>query len=455
MGCGASQSEAAEQPAKPAEAEEPKAATAEDEQSQGKQPAEQTNGFMRTLSRTWSQEKLLCVEDTAAVPTVWMTSSGLPSDQCKQLFVQTILKRRGVFDVTDDKTDDKLTLSELVAKYKATLATCKHVHVMDALYFRDHTTLFLDRQKDDHFFWDDELVRTCGFKKENVKTICMLTKPWLFNHPGTPGLFDPQKPNSGVTAEEEAGYFAKLKQMSEAYAALTSEPQQPVPVLPSEQSCADELAEVSSSLNRKYKFALDEWCLKTLKEADIVTGQGGDFMSLNLAFQINLSVARNLIANVRSGNIMYAAHSAGTMCMAKSIEITNQIGPGWLEAFSCSQLFLTLDGVMLDEHDLDGDGNAPNVLGALPMFGCMFTMRPQTTCSPVHMFTTVDGDTKDRPTPSLRALQDLDNALKLLNNVGQDLLKDQDRPVFLPLDDGIVVVGEILKGNEHFHLVRC
>merc|ERR1712166_1019153 len=299
MGCGASQSEAAEQPAKPAEAEEPKAATAEDEQSQGKQPAEQTNGFMRTLSRTWSQEKLLCVEDTAAVPTVWMTSSGLPSDQCKQLFVQTILKRRGVFDVTDDKTDDKLSLSELVAKYKTTLATCKHVHVMDALYFRDHTTLFLDRQKDDHFFWDDELVRTCGFKKENVKTICMLTKPWLFNHPGTPGLFDPQKPNSGVTAEEEAGYFAKLKQTSEAYAALTSEPQQPVPVLPSEQSCADELAEVSSSLNRKYKFALDEWCLKTLKEADIVTGQGGDFMSLNLAFQINLSVARNLIANVR------------------------------------------------------------------------------------------------------------------------------------------------------------
>ena len=47
----------------------------------------------------------------------------------------------------------------------------------------------------------------------------------------------------------------------------------------------------------------------------------------------------------------------------------------------------------------------------------------------------------------------VDSALKLLNIVGQNA-KDQDNPVFLPLRDGLVIVGEFNEDKtEQFHAI--
>ena len=49
-----------------------------------------------------------------AKPTVWISSSGLPSDDLKSAFMATVLRKRGVFD----EADTKLTPPEMVKKYK-------------------------------------------------------------------------------------------------------------------------------------------------------------------------------------------------------------------------------------------------------------------------------------------------------------------------------------------------
>merc|ERR1712232_142136 len=48
------------------------------------------------------------------------------------------------------------------------------------------------------------------------------------------------------------------------------------------KSCADELAEISTALNEKYKDALDKWCTENIDTADIIVGQGGEVVMLNM-----------------------------------------------------------------------------------------------------------------------------------------------------------------------------
>jgi len=397
-----------------------------------------------------------------AKPTVWISSSGLPSDELKAAFVATVLRKRGVFE----DEDATMPLAELVKKYKATLETCKQVHIMDALYFRDWATIKKWRDEIAMFFWDDEIVRDCGFLRENVTTVCLNMKPWLFVDPGQPGMWDAQSPKTEVTKEEQDNYMAKLEQCRAAYALLKKDPPEMPTNCASGLSVADELCEVSQALNKKYKKQMVSWVQKVIAGSDVVTGQGGDVVNLNMTWQCNQRVAQALIRSVRSGATMYAAHSAGAMTMAKSMEMTQEISEGWLETFAVSKKYLmsagTEGGAMFDANDLDGQGVSASVLGALPMFESPFAMRPH--FKEAWIAEVLEKNKLAEQECELETGKDISDdlvkdsskgvqaALNLLNIVGQNA-ENQDNPVFLPLLDGQVIVGEFRQGKEFFSVI--
>ena len=391
-------------------------------------------------------------------PTVWVASSGCDSEELQTALVKTLLKRRQVFDAADES----MALKDVADKYKDTIATFKQVHIMDALFYRDYDTIRKWKDGEEIYCWDFGLVKYCGFKPENVTTVMLNMKPWLFKHAGEPGMWSPQEPEFTATSEEEADYMAKLQQTRDAYAALKCKPPQAVPVLASGKSCADELAEASQGLNKKYPEALASWVEKVLGGADVVTCQGGDVVNLNMTFQCNQLLARQLIHLVHENKTMYAGHSAGAMVMAKSMEMTKEIGPGWLEAFACSKEFLHSDGVMFNDKDLDGDGVTTNVLGALPMFQTSFAMRPhyskawakevmeKNKAAELEFEQETGQEIEDSITDA--STDDAESALKLLNIVGQNA-KDQDAPVFLPLQNGRCIVAQFMNGKEVFKAI--
>ena len=95
-----------------------------------------------------------------AKPTVWISSSGLPSEELKRDFVTTLLRKRNVFEEADAAL--QMPLAELVKKYKKTLETCKQVHIMDALYFRDWAVIKKWRDEIAMFFWGCDWLRDAG-----------------------------------------------------------------------------------------------------------------------------------------------------------------------------------------------------------------------------------------------------------------------------------------------------
>ena len=251
------------------------------------------------------QSALDSIHETAK-PTVWISSSGLPSHDLKCKFIATILRKRGVFDEKDlafpaDMPSDEtlseglpedatekakqleekkwsLTREAMVKKYAETLAVCKQVHIMDALFFRDHSVIKGWRgpptnpdKAEEMFYWDDEIIKDCGFKVENVTIVCMNMKPWIFeddglfpadagDNAGKPHhMWSKQDPKAvhgldAVGGDEKANYMAKLQQCKDVYGYLKSKPDPVVlPKLESGKSQADELCEASTALNIKYK----------------------------------------------------------------------------------------------------------------------------------------------------------------------------------------------------------
>merc|ERR1712083_707275 len=67
------------------------------------------------------------------------------------------------------------------------------------------------------------------------------------------------------------------------------------------------------------KDALDKWCTENIDTADIIVGQGGEVVMLNMAWQCNQAVASRLVNAVRANGPVYAGLSASTMVAAKSM----------------------------------------------------------------------------------------------------------------------------------------
>jgi len=164
---------------------------------------------------------------------------------------------------------------------------------------------------------------------------------------------------------------------------------------------------------------------------------------LNMAWQCNQVVAGRLVDAVRSNKTVYLGLSASSMVAAKSMEMTGEIEPGWIEAFSAHSKHLNRDH--FDENDLDGDGTALNVLGALPLFESPLAMRPhyseaweaevlkknleaEKECEH-EAGIEIDDEVVAKSNDGVEA------ALRLLNLISSAGNK-QDNPVFVPLRNG-------------------
>jgi len=387
-------------------------------------------------------------------PSAWITSSGFSTDTQWVAFMQTLLKRRGVLEPEDEAAS--VTRKALVTKYADTIKTLKMTYINDASFHRPEHLMAAgrDRSNPKHWFWwDNGMEDMMGLPRENITMIQILMKPWLFNRAGRLANHDRQEPNvAELGPDDDKNYFAALQLTQDAYDALKEAPPKvgagqaghKLPGCPaSGLSCADELAGISSALNSKYKDALDRWCAEYIDDADFICGQGGEVVMLNMAWQCNQDVAARLVSAVRDNKTVYLGLSASSMVAAKSMEMTGEIEPGWIEAFSANSKYLHRGN--FDATDLDGDGTAVNVLGALPLFESPLAMRPhyseaweaevlrknleaEAECEK-EAGIEIDDEVVAKSNDGVEA------ALKLLNIISAHG-NDQDNPVFVPLRNG-------------------
>ena len=149
------------------------------------------------------------------------------------------------------------------------------------------------------------------------------------------------------------------------------------------------------------------------------------------------------------------------MVCAKSMEMTGEIKPGWIEAFAADKKYLARDS-QFNVNDLDGDGIKANVLGALPLLEAPIAMRPhyseaweaQVLEKNLLAEKEFEKETGKEIDDSISggSAESADAALKLLNIIGQNK-KKQDAPVFLPLRDDRVIVAQFVDGKETFHAI--
>merc|ERR1712232_333808 len=186
-------------------------------------------------------------------------------------------------------------------------------------------------------------------------------------------------------------------------------------------------------------------------------GQGGEVVMLNLAWRINQPIADRLVDGVRANKCVYAGLSASTMVAAKSMEMTAEIQPGWIEAFACDQKYLSRK--QFDENDLDGDGTQLQHLGSLPLLEAPIAMRPHYTPAweeevlrknliAEKEFEEEQGiEIDDALVASSK--EGCEQACKLLTLISA-AAKDQDNPVYVPIRNGKVIEVHILPaGSNH------
>eukprot|EP00930_Biecheleria_cincta_P067701 TRINITY_DN5448_c0_g1_i7.p1 TRINITY_DN5448_c0_g1~~TRINITY_DN5448_c0_g1_i7.p1 ORF type:complete len:450 (-),score=100.02 TRINITY_DN5448_c0_g1_i7:64-1413(-) len=404
-----------------------------------------------------------------AVPTgpiCYLTSTGFVTDSQWARFIKVVLKRRGVLKPEDESLEDR---AALVNKYAAEIQKLKVTYINDASYHRPTQNMakgrsgtlkvgekYLGRGEDTWFWWDQGLEDLMGVPPENICMVQLLEKPWLFNHPERLANTHAHSPNrKELDPDDEKKYRAALQLTQDAYDALKENPPkvgsgqagQSMPGCPSSGlSCANELAEISHALNDKYAAAVDDWCTERFDNADIVVGQGGEVVMLNMAWQCNQEIASRLVQAVRTKQTVYAGLSASTMVCAKSMEMTGEIQPGWLEAFAADSKYLSRKE--FDAKDLDGDGISANVLGALPMLEAPVALRPhycpawEDQVLAHNLIAEKEFEEENGIEVPDDLVRDSKNgcevSCRLLTLISK-AMKTQDNPVFVPIRNGKVI----------------
>eukprot|EP00930_Biecheleria_cincta_P013600 TRINITY_DN12040_c0_g1_i6.p1 TRINITY_DN12040_c0_g1~~TRINITY_DN12040_c0_g1_i6.p1 ORF type:complete len:321 (+),score=73.24 TRINITY_DN12040_c0_g1_i6:49-1011(+) len=256
-------------------------------------------------------------------PTLWLTSTAFVTDSQWVRFIQVMMARKGVLEEIDSNADAKL--EHLVEKYAPHIKKLKVTYINDAGYHRPKDMMAAGRMecpetgkdlsthkvgnKDGHkgrgpgswFFWDQGLHDVVGIPQENIKMLQILEKPWLFNTPGRIANSHTAQPNvAELDPKDQEAYFAALQLTQDAYDSLKEDPPKvgaeaaegTLPGCPkSGLSCASELAEISTKLNAKYEAALNKWCEEHIDGVDVICGQGGEVVMLNMAWQCNQALA--------------------------------------------------------------------------------------------------------------------------------------------------------------------
>ncbi|KAJ1632280.1 hypothetical protein T492DRAFT_1114314 [Pavlovales sp. CCMP2436] len=329
-------------------------------------------------------------------PLAWVTSSGLATDTLVENFIRAVLVRKGTVLDQADATANAKALRE---KHAQTLATVKVLVINDGNFHKPSADCRTGRANRVTFFWDLELVDRCGLVAQNITKICLFNKPWLFNLPADVGKWDVPlvKSHASVVVDAVRAH-------------------QPVAPKPG-KSVADELARLSLKLDQAHSAALTSWCSRTFEEYDIVAGQGGDVVLLNLALQTNQKFTAHMVKAVHAGKVIFASMSASTMVCSKSMEMTGEILPGSLENFSVDKKYLVIEKNKIAEAEFE-----------------------------LEMGIEVDDELVRHSSDGLAF------ALQLLNVISANQ-KYQDNPVYLALRDAEAIQCEFYGEKEVFTVV--
>jgi len=434
-------------------------------------------------------------------PTAYLTSTGFVTRGQWLRFIKIVLKRKGVLELDDEKLPVGEAREYLVKKYAKWIKELKVLYINDASYHRPTENMAAGRagsgkvaedlvlDADGHvaegyigrgpgtwFWWDQGLEDIFGIPPENINMVQLLEKPWLFNRPFRDANMREATPNvAELDPKDQEEYYAALKLTQDAYDALKEkEPQVGagqaggnLPGCPTNGlSCADNLAEISIKLNDKYEAAMEKWCVENIDTADLIVGQGGEVVMLNMAWQCNQKIASRLVNAVRNNRAIYAGLSASTMVAAKSMEMTGEIQPGWIEAFACDAKYLSRSNCF-KAKDLNAEGINLNVLGALPLFEAPIAMRPHYSSSweaqvlEKNLIVEKEFEAEtgiDIPDKLIRnSNKGCEVACELLTFISKHSRKTQDAPVFVPVRNGKVIEVNIYTSGasvtEQFHVV--
>jgi hypothetical protein len=258
----------------------------------------------RRSSNPFASAPLLEPQLSRKPALAWITSSGLATDTLVEHFLRATVERKGIILDQEDANADAKALRE---KYSHTLATVKVLVLSDGNFHKPSATMRTGRANRVTFFWDLELVDLCGLAAQNITKICLYNKPWLFNLPADEGKWDEPlvKSTAVVSAAQKARYFAALASTQVVVDAVRAGHSVATPK-PGE-SVANELAKISRKLDRTHKAALDAWCERAFDEYDIICGQGGDVVMLNLALQTNQPYTARMVKAIHTGKVSLRA----------------------------------------------------------------------------------------------------------------------------------------------------
>jgi hypothetical protein len=355
--------------------------------------------------------------------------------------------------------------------YAEAIATVKVVVMNDTQWFFDGPENEEFTQQKPEMIWDHKMFHDFGVPLANSTNVELFGKPWLYGDE----IRDPDCHKWGtrhrcayaadVDKDDGDKWDALIAEADDVYAKLQAKE---LSAATSSPSLAERWSALSRELDEKYAAKLEAWFQKVMVGADVICGAGGDVVIVNLAYQLNRAVADKMAKLIHDGGPVYVGRSAGTMITAKSMEMTAEVAPGWLENFSDPQTYK--HGSMFNANDLDGDGVALSVMGALRLFESPFAMRPHFDVEAhAHLVleknkkaeAEFEAETGEEVCDKLVAdshgadIKCLDNAVTLLNQLKKHAA-NQDNPVFIPLWDGaalgVTVAPPDEEGNrvEHF-----
>ena len=187
----------------------------------------------------------------------------------------------------------------------------------------------------------------------------------------------------------------------------------------------------------------------------------------NLSHQINHRASLALTEAVRRGDILWLSRSAGTMMAMKSIEMSAEVSQAKLRELSVGDIAFrrTASRAGQDQgyssEDLDGEGVAVNVLGAVPLIRTCLAMRPhfqrgrwggevqKENKEALLEFAAETAAAGEIDLMSFaKADSCLEDAVRLANLVSGN--QTQDHPVFLPMSDGQALHLHVTRAREVF-----
>ena len=268
---------------------------------------------------------------------ILLTSNGLSTPEITLYFMKQVLANKGIKMPEVEGTPTWEQVEAIKKTYAEAIATVKVVVMNDTQWFFDGPENEEFTQQKPEMIWDHKMFHDFGVPMANSTNVELFGKPWLYGDE----IRDPDCHKWGtrhrcayaadVDKDDGDKWDALIAEADDVYAKLQAKE---LSAATSSPSLAERWSALSRELDEKYAAKLEAWFQKVMGGADVICGAGGDVVIVNLAYQLNRAVADKMAKLIHDGGPVYVGRSAGTMITAKSMEMTAEVAPGWLENFS-------------------------------------------------------------------------------------------------------------------------